>query len=329
MAGFKSIVGHQDVIRHLQNAISADKVSHAYIFSGEKGAGKKLMAHTFAMTLQCEAKGTEPCMKCTSCKKAMSGNHPDIIYIQHEKPGSIGVDEIRSQLASDAQIKPYESPYKIYIVNDAQLMTIQAQNALLKTIEEPPAYVILMLLTDNMDQMLQTIISRCVTLSFKAVGDDLVKKYLMDEMQVPDYQAEIDASIAQGNIGKAKKLASSEDFTDVTKNAIRILKRSGTVDLYEMVENIKELTADKQNIYDYLDIFLSWFRDVLLFKATKEVDSLVFKQEINSIRERASKSSYEGIEAIIEAIEKAKIRLHANVNMDLALELLFVTIREN
>ena len=96
-----------------------------------------------------------------------------------------------------------------------------------------------------------------------------------------------------------------------------------------MVDAIKELTKDKQNIYDYLDLFLVWFRDVLLFKATREVDSLVFKQEINYIKERARKSSYEGLELIIEAIEKAKVRLRANVNFDLVLELLFLTIREN
>ena len=95
-----------------------------------------------------------------------------------------------------------------------------------------------------------------------------------------------------------------------------------------MVDAIKELTRDKQNIYDYLDLFLVWFRDVLLFKATREVDSLVFKQEINYIKERARKSSYEGLELIIEAIEKAKVRLRANVNFDLTMELLFLTIRE-
>ncbi len=329
MAGFENIVGHQEIITHLQNAIQAEKISHAYIFSGETGSGKKLLATMFAMTLQCEEKGIDPCLKCASCKKALGKNHPDIINIVHEKANSIGIDEIRAQLTQDAQIKPYASPYKIYIISDAQLMTPQAQNALLKTIEEPPAYVIVMLLTNNMDALLPTITSRCVTLTLKAVGDDMVKQYLMERLHIPDYQAEIDASIAQGNIGKAEKLATSEEFSELTQNAIGLLKHSDSIELYEMVEKVKELTVNNQDIYDYLDLFLMWFRDVLLFKATREVDSLVFKQEINAIKERARKSSYEGLEVIIEAIEKAKVRLRANVNKDLVLELLFMTIREN
>lgn len=329
MSGFNSVVGHKDIIMHLQNAIRAEKVSHAYIFNGEAGSGKKLLANLFAKTLQCEKKESDPCLTCASCKKAASNNHPDIISVTHEKPNSIGIEDIRTQVTTDAGIKPYTGPYKIYIIGDAQMLTLQAQNALLKTIEEPPAYVVIILLTNNMDALLPTITSRCVTLNLKSVGDEKVKEYLMEELQIPDYQAEIDASIAQGNIGKARKLATSEEFAELTENALKIVRRSGENDLYDMVESIKSLTKDKQNIYDYLDLFLVWFRDVLLFKATKEIDGLVFKQEINYIKERAKKSSYEGLESIIDAIEKAKVRLRANVNFDLALELLFVTIREN
>ena len=209
MKGFDGVVGHQEIISHLQNAIRLGKVSHAYIFGGEHGAGKKLLASLFAMTLQCQEQGVEPCMKCPSCRKALNKNHPDIIYVVHEKPNSIGIDEIRGQLINDVGIRPYESPYKIYIVNDADKLTLQAQNALLKTIEEPPAYAVILLLADNPDALLPTITSRCVLLSLKPVGDRLVKDYLMERMHIPDYQAEVQAAFAQGNIGKAKKTAES------------------------------------------------------------------------------------------------------------------------
>ena len=329
LTGFDGIVGHEEIISHLQNAIRLGKVSHAYIFGGEHGSGKKLLASLFAMTLQCQEHGIEPCMKCASCKKALNKNHPDIINITHEKPNSIGIDEIRDQLINDVGIKPYESPYKIYIVNDADKLTLQAQNALLKTIEEPPAYAVVMLLADNPDALLPTITSRCVILSLKPVGDRLVKDYLMDRMHIPDYQAEVQASFAQGNVGKAKQMANSAEFTELTENALRILKHSREMEVYELVDAIKIMSAEKQNIYDYLDLFTMWFRDVLLFKATKEVDNLVFKEEINYIKERASVSSYEGLEQIIDAIHMADSRLRANVNFDLVMELLFLTIREN
>ena len=329
MPGFEEIVGHKEIIRHLQNALRLGKVSHAYIFSGETGCGKKLLATAFAMTLQCEQRGVDPCLTCSSCKKAMSKNHPDIINITHEKPNSIGIEDIRSQLIDDVAIKPYCSSYKIYIISEAEKLTLQAQNALLKTIEEPPAYAVILLLTNNMDALLPTITSRCVKLGLRPVKESMVKEYLMEKLHIPDYQAKMDASLAQGNIGKAKQLAQSEDFAQVAENALRLLRRSGDMELYELVDAIKMLSADKQNIYDYLDLFTMWFRDVLLFKATREVDGLVFKDQFNDIKERAGKSSYEGLETIIDAIEKARTRLHANVNFDLVMELLFLTIKEN
>ena len=113
MQGFQKVVGHQEIITHLQNAISMNKVSHAYLFGGENGSGKKMMASLFAMTLQCEKHGVEPCMECPSCKKAQSQNHPDIIYVKHEKPNTISIDEIREQLLS--------SPHSLFPVCRGEL----------------------------------------------------------------------------------------------------------------------------------------------------------------------------------------------------------------
>ena len=326
--GFGAIVGHEDVVAHLKNAIRTDKVSHAYIFGGERGSGKRLLATVFAMALQCREQGTDPCQVCPSCRKLQSGNHPDVIFVTHEKPNSIGIDDIREQLIGDIGIKPYESPYKIYIVDDASKLTLQAQNALLKTIEEPPAYAVIILLADNTDALLPTITSRCVKLNLKPVSDDEMKDYLMNQLHVPDYQAEIEASFAQGNIGRAKQLAESTDFMEMTEDVIRLLKNSRRMDVAAMIEVVKAWSSDKLDIYDRLDIFTMWFRDVLLFKATREIDGLIFKEEINAISERASVSSYEGIEKILEAIQTAGNRLRANVNFELTMELLFLTIRE-
>ena len=328
MAGFHDIIGHDDIIRHLKNAIETGKVSHSYIFTGEPGSGKKLLAGTFAAALQCESGEAEPCMTCDSCKKVIGKNHPDIITVTHEKPGSISIDEVREQVVHDVDIKPYCSPYKIYIIPDAEMMTVQAQNAILKTIEEPPEYAVIILLTSNIDSLLPTIRSRCVRLDLKVVDDGLVKEYLMEHLHVPDYQAEIDASFAQGSIGKAQEAATSEEFSKMTENALKILKYVNTMQTYELTDVLRALSDEKQHISDYLDIFQFWFRDVLMFKATQEVDNLVFKQEINYIKEQASQRSYENLEKILEALEKTKVRLRANVNFELALELLFLTIRE-
>lgn len=329
MGGFKDVVGHRDIIRYIQDAVQQDKVSHAYILNGQRGSGKKMLAKLFAMTLQCESNKSDPCGECRSCIQANNGNQPDIITVKHEKPASISVDDIRTQVNGDIMIKPYSSPYKVYIIPEADLLTVQAQNALLKTIEEPPEYAVIFLLTENADSLLPTIRSRCVMLKLRNIKDKLVKKYLMEQLQIPDYKAELCAAFAQGNIGRATMLAKSEHFNEIKEDAVQLLKYINEMELSEIVSAIKEINKYKLEVADYLDIITIWYRDVLLYKATADVDGLVFSDQLKYIKERASKSSYEGIENILGAIEKAKARIKANVNFDLLMELLLLTIKEN
>ena len=329
MYGFSDVIGHQHLIEHLQSAITMGKVSHAYIFDGEKGSGKNFLASAFAAALQCEKQGTDACGECTSCKQAEGNNHPDIIRITHEKPNTISVDDIRQQLCGDIMIKPYKGPYKIYIIDEAQKLNVQAQNALLKTIEEPPAYAVILLLTTNAQSFLPTILSRCVTLSLKPVRDSLVRKFLMEQVHIPDYQADICVSFAQGNIGKAKRLAMSEDFEQMKDHMIRLVKYIQDMEISELIESMRKMTEFKADISDYLDLLMVWYRDVLLYKATWNPSAVVFSDEIHTITKMASQSSYEGLEKILKALDKAKIRLAANVNFDLTMELLLLTMKEN
>ena len=329
MNGFKDVVGHRDIIGYIQDAVQQNKVSHAYILNGQRGSGKIMLAKLFAMTLQCESGKSEPCGECRSCIQANSENQPDIITVKHEKPASISVDDVRTQANGDIMIKPYSSPYKVYIIPEADLMTVQAQNAILKTIEEPPEYAVIFLLTENADSLLATIRSRCVILKLRNIKDKLVKKYLMEQMQIPDYQADLCAAFAQGNIGRAIMLAKSEHFNEIKEEAIQLLKYIDEMELSEIVSAIKEINKYKLEVTDYLDIITIWYRDVLLYKATKDVGGLVFGDQLKFIKEKAAKSSYEGLETILESIEKAKARIKANVNFDLLMELLLLTIKEN
>lgn len=329
MAKFSDIIGQEQLKEHLLNAIAAKKVSHAYIINGERCAGKEYIANIFAMALQCERQEGEPCQQCHSCKQALSGNQPDIIRVTHEKPNSIGVEDIRTQINADIAIKPYSSPWKIYIMNEGEKMTVQAQNALLKTLEEPPEYVVILILTTNVNALLSTILSRCVVLNMKPVRDELVKKFLMETVQIPDYKADVCVAFARGNVGKAKLLASSEEFDNIKEEAITLLKYINDMEMSEIVAAIKKINEYKFDVNDYLDIISIWYRDVLMFKATNDANHLIFKGEIQYIRRVADHCTYEGIENIIKALDKAKNRLSANVNFDLTMELLLLAIKEN
>jgi DNA polymerase-3 subunit delta' len=329
VARFQDIIGQEHIKEHFVNAIETGKISHAYILNGEKSSGKEFIANVFAAALQCEAKDGRPCQECRSCKQASSKNHPDIIRVTHEKPNTISVDDIREQVNSDVAIKPYSGSYKIYLIPEAEKMSQQAQNAILKTLEEPPAYAVFILMTTNVNAFLPTIVSRCVVLNMKPVSDVQVRKFLMEELQIPDYKSEVCVAFARGNIGKAKALASSEEFETVKAESLSLLKYIKEMDLTEIVAAIKKIAECKLDIKDCLDIFAVWYRDLLLFKATNDVNCLIFREEIQALRAAAKSCSYEGIETIIKALDTAKKHLDANVNQDLTLELLLLVIHEN
>ena len=327
MFSFSEIVGHEQIKEHMQAAIRDKKPFHAYLFQGEEGVGKEALARTFAAGLQCQSESADkPCKECVSCRQMESGNQPDVIWVTREK-ASLGVDEIREQLCNTMDIKPFSSPYKIYLVPEAEKMTEAAQNALLKTIEEPPEYGIVILMTSNISALLPTIQSRWLSMEFRPLSTAVVESYVKEHCQVPDYQARASAAFAQGNLGKAMRYAKSEDFIERKDHIISLLRHVEQMDLSEMLAVIKDLGTRKDEVRDYIDLMVLWYRDVLLFKATKDINQLLFQDEASYISREASHRSYEKIEEILQAFEKAKVRLRANVNFDITMELMLLTLK--
>lgn len=344
------ILGQNHIRKHFENAIKMGKISHAYIINGEEGTGKMTLAVEFAKALQCVENNPEfygdnhlqfdfgmedtkkeitgrACGECRSCKQTDSKNQPDIKYVTYEKSG-IGVDEIREQINDDIEIKPYSSRYKIYIVDDSEKMTVQAQNALLKTIEEPPEYAIIILLTTNADMFLPTILSRCVLLNIRPVKEETIKNQLMTEYGIDSYQAGVAAVFSGGNPGKAVKLATSEDFKELKKHVTGMLislERGGM----DVISNcIKEASSYKKQMTDYFSLMRSWFRDVLLYKVTRDMDRLIFQDDCKLIEEMSEKMEYFDLNMILKSIDFAENRIKSNVNFDVTMEVLLLTIKE-
>ncbi|MDE6915476.1 MAG: DNA polymerase III subunit delta [Lachnospiraceae bacterium] len=351
------VVGQAQLTDNLQSAIRHNKISHAYLIQGEKLSGKRMIADIFARALQCtcgqaqeERQATlfdmgegsaadktdtgvriRPCNQCRSCRQAMNGNHPDIIYVTHEKPNVISVDNIRQQVNGDIAIKPYSGAHKIYIVDEAEKMNVQAQNALLKTLEEPPEYAVILLLATRAEAMLPTILSRCVTLNTKPVPDDLIKRFLMRRVEIPDYRASVCASFARGNVGRAVELASNENFDHMKSSALGLLKHVWDMEINQIAAEVRQIAAEKFDTGDYLDLCFIWYRDVLLYKACSvrgENDHLVFREELADIANAARRYDYDAIERIIHSIDRARNRIAANVNFDLTMELMFLDMKE-
>ena len=321
-----SMCGNEAVIAQLARAAKEKKPNHAYLLSGEKGSGKRHLAEAFATALLCKEGDGEACGQCVSCRKAAAGNHPDIIHLRHEKAELITVDEVREQLVASAPIKPNESDYKVYIVPDAECMNVQAQNALLKTIEEPPAFVVILLLTTNPEAMLATIRSRCVSLHLSSLPESTVSDYLTERFALAKEEADAAAAIAQGNIGRAKEIADGGQMGYEIGEILQLMRQLPGADVVKIGELVDEWKKDKGKLRDRFALLTLWFRDVLLFKATKDADSVCFKKEVGLLREQARHCSYEGVDAMLEAVSTASRRMGANANEDLTLELMFLTM---
>lgn len=316
---FSQVLGHRKIINHLEGAIKRDRPSHAYIFHGEDGIGKSMVANAYAKGLMCQTvDGNKPCGICRSCKQFESGNNPDLIYVTHEKT-NISVNDIREQIVEKMAIKPYNNKYKVFIVDEAEKMNEQAQNALLKTLEEPPEYGVIMLLTSNINTFLDTILSRAVTLDFQPIDIKELTEFLLKNREIPDYQARVIAACSGGVPGQALKLIDSEEYVTRRDNSLNILKKLGNLREGYILEIAKELSENKGDIEFFLNMFESYLRDILCYKSTKDQTLLIFSDEQDVIKAQADKLSFENISEMIAAGRELKARLESNVFKEAAI----------
>ncbi len=325
MQNFRDVIGHKRIVEHLQKAIRNRQVSHAYIFDGADGAGKRMVANIFAAALQCTEGGIEPCGRCTSCLQMQNGNQPDVSYITHEKT-IISVDDIREQLCAPMTIKPYAGPYRIFIVDEAEKMNEQAQNALLKTMEEPPEYGVILLLTNNKSAFLPTILSRGVELSFLPAGEEELMRFLMEKAQLPDYRARLAAAFSGGNPGTALRCARSEEFQSRKDNVAAMMKALPDMHEERMAGLASDFATDKEGQDATLDLMLVWLRDVMVRKAGGAEAKLMFAEDADAIAAQAGMISYEGLLAMQEHLAELRSKKRANVNMETGFWLLLTQL---
>ncbi|MEA4971614.1 MAG: DNA polymerase III subunit [Candidatus Metalachnospira sp.] len=326
MYNFKEIAGNEQIIKSIKSAVRNRMVSHAYIISGDFGSGKKLISGAFAKTLLCEAEEDKPCDECTSCRTFDGGNNPDVIYVYPSKTKALSVDDVREQITSNVNIKPYNHRYKVYIIPNADTLTTQAQNALLKTLEEPPEYAVFMLLTENINAFLPTVLSRCVVFTIKPLPTDKVENYLLENRNIFGEEADIFAEYSQGSIGKAIKYAGTEEFVEMRKIVIDTLFNIKSTQYYMLTDAAKELEAYK-DISDVMDMIYMWYRDVLVYKTTGKKEDIIESDLANNIADEAKSCSYEGLCKIPALIINTKKQIKQNVNFVFAMEMLFINIK--
>ena len=291
---FKNIIGNQEVKEYLKKSVKNYNILQAYLFLGTDGIGKKLIAKEFAQKILCNNTNEETCT-CKSCTCFVSGNHPDFIMI-NEDGENIKIEQIR-KITEKVIEKPIISNRKVYIINDAEKMTKEAQNCLLKTLEEPPEFITIILISSNENAILNTIKSRCMKINFKNITNEDLSKFSTEIIGYNNLTENLLKSFG-GSIGKAIKLKeNSEKYLEI-ENLIKDLSKK---DIIDIMLNAK-LIYDKENIYDILDYII-----VCLYDLSKEK-----REYLNCI----------------EYVNQCCTRLKANANFDMSIDTLLFNMWE-
>ena len=306
---FENIIGQEFAKKYLGNSIAKNKVNHAYMFEGIEGIGKKKFSEEFSKILL-EIESLE--------------NSPDLINI-HPDGNSIKIAQIR-KLQTDIIIKPHKK-YKIYIINQAEKMTVEAQNALLKTLEEPPEYAIMILITSNKAALLDTIKSRCETIKFLPISLIDLKKYLVQN-GVEEQRAQLLATFSRGSIEKALELSESADFALMREDIqmyIETILEKNLIDILEIPTGMDKYKAD---IIGTLDIMINYFRDMMIEKENADKSMIINADKITFIKNMSKKINYSQVSKIIDIIEETKKKIRSNCNFNISIQVMALNIYE-
>lgn len=289
------------------------RLAHAYLLVGPQDSGKTQTALSLAQLVNCESETSKPCGECAACRKIASGNHPDVHVIGNDEMDSIKIEEIRF-LLSRAQLMAYEAKTKVFIIRNIELMTLEAANALLKTLEEPAANTLMILTTSVPEANLDTIKSRCHIIKFFPSSVDRIAQLLMDE-GVSTQDARFLAVYSEGCLGKTRKLMKQEIITRRRKVLDEMLLNRNNDSF------LKELSSDPQESSQALRLLLSFFRDVILFKSGVPKAALVHQDCLKAMEKFAARG-FEDMALIIRQIVKTKKLVDENLNVKMSLSLL-------
>lgn len=326
MEAFHHIIGHQQIKRYFTQAVASGKVAHSYIFEGPRGVGKKIIAMEVAKMLLCEStNGDTPCGNCKACHMIEVSTHPDVIKIDKDTKVT-KIETIREQVVKSMDIKPYKGPYKMIIINEADTITIEGQNAMLKTIEEPPLYGIIILITENMAKLLPTIKSRCIHMRFNPLSSKQMTAYLQRKNLTP-WQLKLYTQFAQGSIGVANTLIEDLGFLELREKSITYLEKLEKADLIQMYQLVQEICENKEVILQILDFWTLWYRDIAILKSTGS-ERLYYLDYQSKLLDMSYKLTYNKISTDIEAIKKSKIEINQNIYMTFIIENLLLKLKE-
>lgn len=328
--GFAAIIGQEQEIRVMQNAIRDGRIAHAYLFVGGPGSGKKTLARAFASALNCLASpGPIPpdgCGVCGSCRKIAGGVHPDVKIVSPEA-NALKIEQMRL-LQREISYKPYEGEYKVFIIDHAETMTPEAANSLLKVLEDPPEHSVIILLAPGPYAILPTLVSRCLPVRLRPLQTESVARALVERGVDPALAKDV-APAALGSLGRGIVLSEGA-FAGLQEEAVELIKGMSGHSAAEMIARAASLEKRREEIGLFLEILLSFYRDLLLLGSGREERGerlLANQSQLGWLGREAVGYSRESLLFALGAIARTRELLPRNVNVRLALEVLLLQLK--
>ncbi|HEX6482628.1 MAG TPA: DNA polymerase III subunit delta' [Ktedonobacteraceae bacterium] len=326
-----NIVGHEHAINTLRRMLAAQRVRHAYLFTGPEHIGKTLLAQRFGQTLLCTGgpdpniAPQSPCNVCLSCRKVMHGNHPDVHYVSRPQGRQfILIDQVRA-LQSDSARRTLEGRRNIFIIEGMHQMNLDAANCLLKTLEEPEPDVVLLLTAPDPGQLLPTILSRVQQVPMHLLTTSQIKTALEERWQVESDESSLIAALAAGRMGWAVRAVEDEHVLEERKSQLETLTALPSLSKVKRFDVAQRLSTDSDKLHDILELWLLWWRDMVL-AANNSLDLIVNVDMRSHLQKQAAKIGPTEARRMVRAILRTAEALEQNVNARVALEVLMLDL---
>jgi len=321
MSGFSDIIGHNEIKSLCLGALASGRISHAYLFNGPSGVGKNTTAGVFAKSLLCFEPGKNgACGVCRSCRQYESGNHPNFHSLLPDG-ASIKIFQIR-QLQEKVSLRPFQGTRQVFVIHHAHSMTKEAANSFLKVLEEPPAGVVFILLSDNPQSMPTTVLSRCQQVNFKPLSNQEIIQGLKRMRGLRDEESRLPAALAGGSLGQALELLGNNTERNELLSLVEKLDKAGAADICFLAGELAGKEVDLQRL---MDMLVYWYRDILMCKEGLH-DLIVNSDYSVTINSKARDLTVRKIINNIKTVEKTKTKLTFHANARLSLEALFFSL---
>jgi DNA polymerase-3 subunit delta' len=321
------VIGQDKVVSSLHYSLKTKAIAHAYLVVGPRHAGKGTLAFNLAQALNCD--GPElPCGQCRSCQRILEGKHADVTPIGLDSKTEIGVDDIRG-LQRIANLPPYEGKYKVFIIHDAEYLSTEAANSLLKVLEEPPQSVVWLLLVADEERLLPTIISRCQRLELKPVPPEQVQEALVNLYNIESDKAKLLAQLCHGRVGWALSALANDDILEQRSQRIDMLVSLLTADLSQRFAYAQELAGqfsrNRRGGAEIIEIWLDWWRDLMLIKGGCQ-EAIINVDYKTLLEGQARGLSMSEIKGFLTSLCLLQDEISKNVNPRLAFEWLMLNL---